>query len=34
MVVASDRNYIYQRYDEITGRRPVKTEDELVSYYA
>jgi hypothetical protein len=39
MVVASDRNYIYERYDEITGRRPIKTEDEfemseLVSYYA
>ena len=39
MVVASDRNYIYERYDEITGRRPIKKEDEfemseLVPYYA
>ena len=37
-VVASDRNYIYERYDEITGRRPIKNEDEiemseLVPYY-
>lgn len=37
MMSPSDRNYIYERYDEITGR-PIKKEDDfemsdLVPYY-